>query len=246
MATEPAATGPAATLARAHRSYWQAQGMAEQALAGFQEALSRDDLPQERRAFFLVAGYHARTRRIVRSALAAHREALAQAALRNLVVLHRPLARMHRAAPHSIPAAQLLERADADELVRDLVMRVLSETAEALSEASITGRVLELGVLNELKPGTLRRHLADLEASGHVQRQTGSVRRTRRPYTELDTDAATMRALFGPELAAHAEKAGFHGVHDAAARGDAFAEHLCSVERLEPETARAAVEALIS
>ncbi|MBO0708566.1 MAG: DEAD/DEAH box helicase family protein, partial [Candidatus Dormibacteraeota bacterium] len=35
-------------------------------------------------------------------------------------------------------------------------------------------------------------------------------------------------------------------MHDAAARGDAFAEHLCSVERLEPETARAAVEALIS
>ncbi|MBO0702495.1 MAG: DEAD/DEAH box helicase family protein, partial [Candidatus Dormibacteraeota bacterium] len=49
-----------------------------------------------------------------------------------------------------------------------------------------------------------------------------------------------------PELAAHAEAAGFHGVHDAAARGDAFAAHLCSVEHLEPETARAAVEAVTS
>ncbi len=240
------AAEPVASLVRAHRSYWQAQSMAEQALASFQEAAARQDRAQERRAFFLLAGYHGRTRRIVRSALTEHRDPLAQAALRNLVVLHRPLARMHRASPHAVPAALLLERADADELVRDLVVRVLSETAEVLAETDIISRVMEMGVLDALKPGTLRRHLADLDASGHVQREGGAAHRTRRPYTELDTDAATLRALFGPELAARAEAAGFHGVHDAAARADAFAEHLCSVEGLQPETARAAVEVVAS
>lgn len=252
LETEPIATEPpaAGARARAHRSYWQAQGMAEHALAAFQEAAARQDRAEERRAFFLLASYHARTRRIIRSALAEdpedRNEPLAQAALRNLVVLHRPLARMHRTAPHSVPAALLLERADADELVRDLVVRVLSETAEALPEASIADRVLEAGVLDDLRPGTLHRHLTDLAASGHVERQEGNVRRTRRPYTELDTDAATLRALFGPALVDRAEEAGFHGVHDAAARGEAFGRHLCEVEGWERETAQAAVEALVS
>jgi hypothetical protein len=122
-------------------TYWQAQGIAELALSQFEEAVRREDSPAERREFYTLASYYQRTRRIVRSALAGRREPLAQAALHNLVVLHRPLMHMHAAASRTIPLSMVLEREDFDEIVRDLVVRALGETRSrwmppALSSAS--------------------------------------------------------------------------------------------------------------
>jgi len=95
---------------RSVHTYWQAQGIAELALSHFEDAVQRDDSSAERRAFYTLASYYQRTRRIVRSALADKREPLAQAALRNLVVLHRPLMHMHGAAARTVPLAMVLER----------------------------------------------------------------------------------------------------------------------------------------
>ena len=81
------------------RTYWQAQGIAEIALSRFGLASEQGDRAAERRAFYMLARYYGRTRRIVRSALASGKEPLAQSALRNLVALHRPLTQMHRTAP---------------------------------------------------------------------------------------------------------------------------------------------------
>ena len=68
--------------------------------------------------------------------------------------------------------------------------------------------------------------------------------RTRRPR------AGCGHALTAPVEANPDERAsvlaGFRGVHDAAARIDAFAAHLCTVEGLQPETATAAVEVVTS
>src|SRR5215475_4020951 len=76
---------------RSEHSYWQAQSIAELALSHFEDAVARNDAASERRAFYTLATYYQRTRRIARSALDTRREPLAQAALRNLAVLHRPL-----------------------------------------------------------------------------------------------------------------------------------------------------------
>src|SRR4051794_28274238 len=92
------------------RSYWQAQAVAELALGQFTLATEQKDHAAQRRAFYLLAGFYGRTRRILRTALASAKEPLAQAALRNLVALHRPLTQMHRAAPTAVPLALILDR----------------------------------------------------------------------------------------------------------------------------------------
>src|SRR5262249_59930270 len=110
------------------RTYWQAQGIAELALSQFQTATEQGDRSGQRRAFYLLAGYYGRTRSILHGALADRREPLAQAALRNLITLHRPLTQMHRTASDVVPLALLLERTARDDFARDLVVRVLNES----------------------------------------------------------------------------------------------------------------------
>src|SRR5262245_60468634 len=152
------------------RAYWQAQAIAELALGQFALATEQEDRAAQRRAFYLLAVFYGRTRRIVRSALASGKEALAQAALRNLVTLHRPLTQMHGTAPATVPLDLILDRRARDDLARDLVVRVLSESPAPLPAATVVERVNELDTLGPIAPGTIRRHLVDLEASGHVIR----------------------------------------------------------------------------
>src|SRR5262252_7027336 len=138
---------------RSNASYWEAQGVAELALSQFDAGLTQDDRAAERQAFYTLAHYYQRTRTIVRQALTSRREPLVQAALRNLVVLHRPLTHMHRSAPKAVPLSMALERQDRDSIVRDLVVRALSESPEPLSESSVVERVNELDALGGAAPG---------------------------------------------------------------------------------------------
>jgi len=119
------------------RNYWQAQGIAELALGQFATATEEGDRAGQRRAFYLLAGYYGRTCRIAQSALADRREPLAQAALRNLIALHRPLTQMHRTAPGAVPLALILDRSARDQFARDLIVRVLSESHESLLDSAI-------------------------------------------------------------------------------------------------------------
>jgi superfamily II DNA or RNA helicase len=231
-------------VSRVH-AYWQAQGIAELALSHFEDAVQRDDSSAEKRAFYTLASYYQRTRRIVRSALTDRREPLAQAALRNLVVLHRPLMHMHGAAARSVPLAMVLEREDRDDIIRDLVIRALSESPEAMDAARVLERVSELDVMGGITPGTIRRHLKDLEGSGHVTRAAEGHKRTSRTYSEVDVDAASLRALVGPELYASLEGAGIRGLHDAESRADLLRDRLAEAE-LCGETAAALLEAVTS
>ncbi|HEY2596223.1 MAG TPA: DEAD/DEAH box helicase family protein, partial [Chloroflexota bacterium] len=230
---------------RSVHTYWQAQGIAELALSHFEDAVQRDDSSAQRRAFYTLASYYQRTRRIVRSALAEHREPLAQAALRNLVVLHRPLMHMHAAAAKTVPLAMVLEREDRDEIVRDLVMRALSETPESLEATRILDRVNELDVMGGVTNGTVRRHLKDLEGSGHVTRAAEGHKRTSRTYSEVDVDAASLRALVGPDLYARLEASGIRGLHDAEVRGSVVRELLAEAD-LCADTAAALLEVVAS
>src|SRR5499427_10126059 len=144
---------------RSNASYWEAQGVAELALSQFDAGLTQDDRAAERQAFYTLAHYYQRTRTIVRQALTSHREPLAQAALRNLVVLHRPLTHMHRSAPKIVPLSMALGRQDRDCMVRDLVVRVLSESPEPLTTSTVIERVNDMDVLGGAATGTVQRHL---------------------------------------------------------------------------------------
>lgn len=197
---------------RSADAYWQAQGVAELALSQFDAGLAEDDRARERQAFYMLAHYYQRTRTIAREALSKHREPLAQAALRNMVALHRPLAHMHRSAPKAVPLSLALERRDRDGIVRDLTIRALSESPEPLAESTIVERVNEIDALGGVAPGTVRRHLHDLQGSGHVARVDNGFKRTSRSYTELDVDAAILKALVGPDLYARLSAAGLREI----------------------------------
>ncbi|HEY7062588.1 MAG TPA: DEAD/DEAH box helicase [Chloroflexota bacterium] len=226
------------------RSYWQAQGVAELALSQFQAATEQGDRAGQRRAFYLLAGYYGRTRSIVHGALADRRELLAQAALRNLITLHRPLTQMHRTAPHVVPLALLLDRTARDDFARDLVVRVLNESHDPLPEESVVARLLELDLVGTIAPGTVQRHLRNLEASGHSARSERGHARTQRTYAELDLDSASLRALMGPGMHDRLAAAGFRGLREVEARQAAFREHAARLAELSQATADLLVEAV--
>jgi hypothetical protein len=136
-----------------------------------------------------------------------------------------------------------LERAARDDLTRDLVVRVLGESPEPLPEATVVERVNELDVLGTVAPGTVRRCLGDLVASGHAERSPAGFARARRAYTELDVGAASLEALLGPELHARLAADGFRGLSDIEARQDEFRQRFARATSLGPATADLVVEA---
>jgi superfamily II DNA or RNA helicase len=232
-AEDEASTGetqdaPAALVddAGARRSYWQAQSLVALEQAEFAAARETDDVAHQRNAYFRLAVYHGRTIYIQRMALAAGKEALAQAALRNLATLHRAMTQMHLQSPHHVPVALVLDRSGRDALARDLVMRALQHSTEPLELADLVERANDLDILDIAK-GTVQRHLQDLEASEHVERvgqRPTRYQRTARSYTEMDVDAPSLRALVGPDLYARFEAAGYPALSDVAGRQRSFRE----------------------
>jgi hypothetical protein len=240
-AAEPAV--PASPERRTGRAYWQANAITELSLARFDAAAEASDAAAQRHAYYLLAAYHRRTRRILRSALVDRREALAQAALRNFVLLQRPLARMHAANAAVIPPASMLDRPAREEQARDLVVRVLAESPEPQTEDGIVGRVNEQHAAGRVATAVIRRQLADLEATGHAVRGPKGWTRSARPYTESETDARTLEALVGPEAHAALAAAGFGGVSDVAGRPEELRERSVEILGVGPETADLLVEA---
>ena len=212
--------------AAARRRYWEAQALVELEQPRFAEAEEQSDAARQRSAYYRLGVYHGRTIHILRSALQAGKEPLAQAAMRNLVTLHRAMMQMHRQAPGIVPVALVLDRQDRDEFARDLVVRALQESAEPLDLDSLVLRTNDLDVMGVAR-GTVQRHVKDLTAAGHVEivsERPALFARTQRTYTALDTNAPSLRALVGPELHAELTGAGFGGLSDVSARQSSFRE----------------------
>jgi hypothetical protein len=208
----------------ARRTYWQAHALAELEQDAFAAALAQENADGQRSAYYRLAVYHGRTIYILRSALNAGKEPLAQAAMRNLATLHRAMRQMHRQAPGVVPAAFVLDRRGRDDFARDLVVRALQESAEPLELDAVVQRANDLDIMGVAK-GTVQRHLKDLVASGHVatagERPT-RYGRTERAYIDMDVSAPSLRALVGADLCGRLEEAGFAGLNEAAARPNAF------------------------
>jgi superfamily II DNA or RNA helicase/DNA-binding transcriptional ArsR family regulator len=215
------------------RHYWQAQSLAEMALAEFNDAVRDGDTVVQRREFYILANYYGRTLRILRTALNNGKEPLAQAVLQNLVTLHRPLAKMHSQAPGSVPLALSLDRQGRDGLVRDLIVRVLSESPEPLPVETVLERVNDLDILGTIRKGTVQRHLKNLVAAGFVERNVGGYTRSHRVYSELDLDALSLRAMLGPELYEKFSDVGFTNLYEVDARQSLFREQFAQITTLD-------------
>ena len=225
--------------AGARRSYWQAQSLAALEQGEFAAAVEQDDMARQRAAYYKLAVYHGRTIYILRSALTGGREALAQAGMRNLATLHRAMIQMHRQAPANVPVALVLDRTGRDDLVRDLVMRALQESADPCDLENIVKRAGDLNVLGVAK-GAVQRHLKDLVEAGYIdivgQRPT-LYRRTLRTYTDMNVDAPSLRSLVGADLYGQLEAVGYAGLSDVASRQSAFRQVFCQIAAVNQASA---------
>ncbi len=231
---------------RARRSYWQAQALVEMEQDAFALASAQNDDAHQRAAYFRLAVYHGRTLSILRAALADAQEALAQAAMRNLATLHRAMQNMHSHAPNIVPPARVLDRAGRDQFARDLVMRVLSGSSEPLDAETIAERA---NALNETRitKGTVTRHLKDLAEAGYVENANDAYAKdtymkTACACTQMDASVPAMRALFGQDLYAKFDQAGFARLEDALARQSAFRETFCRITALSETSAALCID----
>ena len=133
-----------ATPTRRRRGYWQAEGLIAESMSQFQQATASADPKLQRRVFGRLVTYYARTIHILNSALSGPNEELAHTALHNAVALHRTLFQMHSAAPDVVPLVGPYNLDDRSEFVRDMIVRVLSESPGALEVRAIRDRVNHL------------------------------------------------------------------------------------------------------
>ncbi|MCB0112210.1 MAG: DEAD/DEAH box helicase family protein, partial [Caldilineaceae bacterium] len=177
--------------------YWQAEGFVELCLSRFRAAQEAGHWERQRTGFYQLTTYHGRTLGVLNSGLHRGDEALVQAALHNLLTLHRSMMHMHRMAPRLIPLPLALSEHSRGEFVRDLIMRVLTETPPALTLAQIHQRANDADLLGQISDVHLDEQLQALIKSGHVDTGDDGCIRTTRPYVELDKDVAGLRALIG-------------------------------------------------
>ena len=243
-ATEEPVAEAAAT-PRPGRQYWEAQGLTDIVVHEFQAAAAAGRTDEMRAAFYLLAGYRARTITIFRWAFEHRREPLAKATLRNLIALHNGLRTMREAAPASVPRSLALGRSGRVRLTHDLVVKVLSDSDRPLDVPAVTERVNGLSQVVPLKPDRIREHLKELADTGHVERHGSGYRRTKRPYFEVNQDHAALEALAGPRIYAELEEHSFRGLGDLTARRSKFRSLVLEPKGFDDETAALLLAAVL-
>lgn len=202
--------------------YWQAQGLADMLQREFDEAHKLHKFAVMRERFYLLANYYTRTLAILRYALRVRRELLAQAALHNLIALHKSLHYMHTAAPAIVPSMLALNREARPRLMEHLIIQILQEAPEPLDLTTITQRVNDLDVLADASEQVIRRHVGNLTSTGHVQSFEGKYVCTTRTYNAINLDQAALQVMLGPALFPLFEHGGFSSVADVMAHKSEF------------------------
>ncbi len=217
--------------------YWRAQGLAEALHRDFEKAQQSGDLASMRARFYLLARYYSRTMAILRHALSERQEPLLNAALHNLISLHQPLHHMHEIAPTSVPLVLSLDKEMRTRLFEDLIVEVLQETVIALDLDTITQGVNELHLLASAKSKMIQKHIDNLVAKGHIEKATDGFTRTKRPYSAINLDRASLQALLGTKLYHAFERGDFHGLLEIASRRQAFQGFFTDLTGFSRETA---------
>ncbi|GAC1626528.1 MAG: hypothetical protein NVS4B11_23220 [Ktedonobacteraceae bacterium] len=219
---EPESITRAATSSTPPGRYWQAQGLADMLRHEFDEAQRQGKPAVMRERFYLLANYYTRTSAILRYALKARRESLAQAALHNLIALHKSLNYMYKIAPGTVPSTLTLSRDVRPRLIENLIVQVLQEGAQALDVTTITRGVNDKSLLVPASEKLILHHLNNLLSTGHVQHLNNRYIRTTRAYSSVDLDQVGLQTLVGATLYAQMDRAGFHGLTDITTRKDDF------------------------
>ncbi|HVB22252.1 MAG TPA: DEAD/DEAH box helicase family protein [Ktedonobacteraceae bacterium] len=246
-----ASQAPASATPRRH--YWQAQGLADTILHEFDEAMSSGKLAEMRERFYIIANYYDRTVDILRNALRERREPLAQAALHNLIALHKSLQYMHKLAPDSLPSTLTLDRDVRPRLIQNLIMQVLQNSPEPLDLVAIRKHVKESDLLAGASEPMLQHHLDNLISTGHIERvQVRPLDEryapTTRAYGTINLDQAGLHTLLDSTLFHRLDAAGYHGLTDVVTAKEEFRTHFATLTNFSESTGAlfvAAAEALV-
>jgi superfamily II DNA or RNA helicase len=204
------------------RRYWQAQGLANMLQSEFDEAHELNKSAVMRERFYLLANYYMRTLAILRYALRERREPLAQAALHNLIALHKSLHHMHTTAPAAVPSTLALNREIRPRLMENLIVQILQDAPGPLDLPTITQRVNDLDVLANASDQVIRRHVGNLVSTGHLELLNDKYVCTTRRYSPLNLDQAALQTLLGPALSPLFDQQGFYSIADVAAHKSEF------------------------
>lgn len=227
-----------------HANYWQAQGIIHRTLSHFENALADKNAQAQRRAFFRLASYHGRTLHIFGTAQQSRNDALAQATLHNLMALHRALHHMHQSDPSVIPMPTVLPATERKRFLRDLIVRVLQESSRALTHEELSARVTRLDMLGRATPSEVAQYVQELVHEKYVLHEAGAFSRSSRPYTGLDWNLLSLRALLGDDLHRRFEEIGYYELTDVDDRANDFMLHYTSMTGfVELDSARLFVEA---
>jgi hypothetical protein len=222
---------------RALHPYWQATAFAATLLDEFRSGLAGGQPATARGRFYVLARYLRRTLAIVHDAVERRDEDLVDAGLRNVLVLQRALAAMHREAPDLAPTTLALETDLHERLSRDLVHQVLRDAPRPLDATAVLDRFNELDLVGDLRPPIVAEALASLVASGHAVERRGRYVPTQRPYIDTNADRAGLAMLVGAPLAGVLAEAGFDGLFVTLERQAEFAERLREARGFGPATA---------
>lgn len=234
---EPVLTSQAPASSTPPYRYWQAQGFADTLQREFDVALKSKSLVDMRERFHTLASYYTRTLAILRSSLHDRREPLAQAALHNLIALHKSLRYMHQAAPGTVPNTFTFNREVRPHLVENLTVQILQDSPTPLDSPTITSRVNEIDLLGQVSEQSILHHLDNLISAGHVELLDGKYLRTARAYTSINLDQAGLQTMLDPLLFKQIEEAGFHGLEDVLAAKGEFRKHFSRLTGFSDGTA---------
>lgn len=218
MTTDSLAVVPSVT--RRRRAFWSAQGLAEGARSRFENARAakKPDIQEVRGSFYQLMHFYARTLHILRSAWDERDEKLAEAALKNLVVLDGVLSTMHRAEPDVVPLAIPLFDDLRTHFTRDLMIRAHQEAQQALTPREITEMLNQNDLMGQVTYDKIDDFLDELVAEGYLTRGDDGTRLTKQPYSDLNMDSAMYQTILGPALAEIMQVQGFRGLGDMVAR----------------------------
>ncbi|MBI2767693.1 MAG: DEAD/DEAH box helicase family protein [Chloroflexi bacterium] len=175
-----------------------------------------------REHFYVLAAYYRRTLAILHSALEPHREALAAAALENVVVLQRSLSVMRQSSPNTALSTLALETDLHRRINEDLVYRILPDARRPLGIGAIVHRFNDLDVVADARQPAIEAALLALVQTGHVVEHNLRFRATEVPYVDANVDRMELTMLVGPQLAHRLSDAGFEGLSSVLEQRDAF------------------------
>ncbi len=192
--------------------YWQAQSFASRVHREFEESVRQGNVAGMKSRFYALIDYYNRAMMAFREGYLRQSSVLIVSSLRSLMALKTPIYDMYAAAPNSIPLPLTIDTTLKKQIIKDLLVKALSNSSQPQSIDALTKYILSHTFLTGIRKNDIKRLLGELEAKGHVLKVDNTYKRTRRVYKSTNLDDASLQAFLGREIYQRFERKGFIGI----------------------------------